>query len=53
MEVSNQLHPLTALPPDIHWIIGWVGSGADLDLISWYWVSLEKLIVGWYTGNAD
>jgi hypothetical protein len=38
MEVSGQLHALAALPPretapDTHWIGGWVGPRAVLDVV--------------------
>jgi len=39
MDVSGQLHATAALPPGkeppgTHWIGGWVGSGAGLDMVS-------------------
>jgi hypothetical protein len=38
MEVSGQLHPPLALPPEkhspgTHWIRGWVGPKADLEAV--------------------
>jgi hypothetical protein len=38
MQVSGQLHALAALPPgkeplDTHWIRGWVGPRAVLDMV--------------------
>jgi hypothetical protein len=39
MEVTSQIHTLAALPPDeepapsTHWIGGWVGPSAALDVV--------------------
>jgi len=33
MEVRNHLHTPATLPPGTHWIGGWVGSRAGLDVV--------------------
>jgi hypothetical protein len=33
MDVSSQLHAPATLPTDTHWIRGWVGPRANLDVV--------------------
>jgi hypothetical protein len=53
MEVTGQLHALAALllgkePPSIHWIGGWMGLRAGLDM-----VSKSKIPSPYWDSNPD